>query len=49
MQLSPLLIEHLFSIIYELGTWSQDSNSYFTLKDYLCGGVKLAKNADSDK
>ena len=37
-----------FFIIYELGTWSQDLNSNFTLKDWLFGDVKLAKNADPD-
>ena len=35
-------------IVYELDAWSRDLN-YFTLKDWLFGGVKLAKNADSDK
>ena len=28
--------------VYELHTWSRDLNSYFTLKDCLFGGVKLA-------
>ena len=36
-------------MIYELGTWSQDLNSDFTLKDYLFGSGKLAKNADPDR
>ena len=31
------------SIVYELGTWSRDLNSDFTLKDCFFGGVKLAK------
>ena len=35
--------------MYELDKWSQDSNSDFTLKDCLCGGVKLAENATLDK
>ena len=38
-----------FFIAYELDIWSQDLNSDFTLKDCLFGGVKLAKNADTDK
>ena len=38
-----------FFIVYELDTWSRDLNSDFILKDYLFGGVKLAKNADPDK
>ena len=38
-----------FCIFYELDTWSRDLNSDFTLKNYLLGGFKLAKNADIDK
>ena len=34
---------------YELDTCSQDLSSNFTLEDSLFGGIKLAKNADSDK
>ena len=37
-----------FFTVYELDTWSQDLNSDFTLKDYLFGGVKLAKDTDPD-
>ena len=36
-------------IVYKLDMWSRDLNSDFTLKDYLYGGVKLAKNTDPDK
>ena len=39
----------IFFIAYELDTQSRDLNSDFTLKDFLFGGVKLAKNADPDK
>ena len=39
---------HLF-IVYELDTWSQDTNSDFTLKNCLFGSVKLTENADLDK
>ena len=38
-----------FFIVYELGTWSQDLNSNFTLRDCLFRGVKLASNAHPDK
>ena len=38
-----------FFISQELDTWSRDLNSNFSLKDYLIGGIKLAKNADPDK
>ena len=44
---SPHIINCL--IIYELDTWSRDLNSNFTLKDYILGGVELAKNAEPDK
>ena len=33
-------------IVYELGTWSQDLNTDFTLKDELFRSVKLTKNVD---
>ena len=36
-------------IVYELDTWSWDLNTDFILKDCLFEGVKLVKNADSDK
>ena len=36
-------------IVYELDTWSRNLKSEFTLKDCLFWGVKLAKNADTDK
>ena len=39
----------IFCIIYELATQSQDLNTYSALKQYLFGGVKLAKNADPGK
>ena len=39
----------IFFIVYELGTWSRDLNSDFTLKDCLFGDVKLTKNANPDK
>ena len=39
---------HLF-IVYELDTWSQDTNTDFTLKNGLFGSVKLTENADPDK
>ena len=29
-------------------TWSLNISSNFTIKDYLLGGVKVAKNADPD-
>ena len=38
-----------FFIVYELGTWPRDLDSTFSLRGCLFGGVKLAKNADSDK
>ena len=38
-----------FFIVYELGTWSRDLNSDFTLKDCLFRVVKLAKNTDQNK
>ena len=38
-----------FFIVYELDTWSRDSNSDFISKDCLFGDVKLPKNADPDK
>ena len=51
MQLSFLWIEWFFFIfiVYKLDTWSRDLNSDVTLKDYLFGGGKLAKNIDVDK
>ena len=36
-------------MVYELDVWSRDLNIVFTLKDYLFGAVKLAKNADPEK
>ena len=38
-----------FLIIYQLDTWSQDLNTYFTMKDCLFGAVKLNKNVDPNK
>ena len=38
-----------YFIVYKLDVWSQDVNSYFTLKECLFGGAKLAKNTDLDK
>ena len=35
--------------VYELGAWSWNLNSDFTLSDCWFGGVKLAWNADPDK
>ena len=45
---SPPNITKYF-IVYELDTWPRDLNSDFTSKDFLFGGVKLAKNPDPDK
>ena len=39
----------IFFSVYELDTWSRDSNSNFTLKYCLFAGTKVAKNADLDK
>ena len=36
-------------IVHELDTWSWDLNSSVTLKDWVFGSVKLAKDADVDK
>ena len=36
-------------IVYELGTWSRDSNMDSTLGDFLFGAVKLAKNTNPEK
>ena len=47
IQLMHLVIEQIFFIVHELDTWSWDLN--FPLKDCLFRGVKLDKNADSDK
>ena len=44
-----LLLLQTEQIVYKLDTRSRDLNSDFTLKDYLFGGVKLAKNSDPDK
>ena len=41
--------EIIFFIVYDLDTWSRDSNTFFTLKDYLFGGAKLTINTDLDK
>ena len=46
---TPLNIINFYVFFYELDTLSQDSNSDFTEKDCLFGGVTLAKNADPDK
>ena len=35
--------------VYELGTWSQELNAEFTLKDCLFGAVKLTEITDADK
>ena len=35
--------------MYKLDRWSQDLNAKFTLKDYLCGNVKITKNVDPNK
>ena len=36
-------------IVYQLGTWSQELNADFTIKDCLFESVKIIKNADTDK
>ena len=36
-------------LLFELDTWLRDLSSDFTLKGYLYGGVKLAKNTAPDK
>ena len=36
-------------IVYELGTWSQNVNTDFTLKDSLLRSVNLTKNSDPDE
>ena len=36
-------------MVYKLDIWSQYLNFDFTLRYYLCRGVKLTINADSDK
>ena len=36
-------------IVYELVTSSRDCRTNFTIRDWLFGAVKLAKNADHDK
>ena len=38
-----------FFLDYELGTWSRDLNTDFTLKNCLFGSVKLTKSAYPDK
>ena len=45
---TPNNVVNLF-IVYELGIWSRDLNTDFTLKDCLFGAVKLTKNTDPDK
>ena len=45
---SPPNIIILFTV-HKLDAWGLNLNSDLTLKDCLCGSVKLAKNADSDK
>ena len=42
---TPDKVVNLF-IVYDLGTWSQDLNTDFTLKDSLFRSVKLSKNVD---
>ena len=42
---TPDKVVNLF-IVYDLGTWSQDLNTDFTLKDSLFRSVKLTKNID---
>ena len=32
--------------VYELGTWSQDLNLDFTVKDFFFGAINSTKNAD---
>ena len=39
----------IFFTVHKLDAWGLNLNSDLTLKDCLCGSVKLAKNADSDK
>ena len=36
-------------ISYILNPWLRNSNTGFTLNNYLCGYVKLRKNANPDK
>ena len=36
-------------IVYQLGTWSQELNADFTIKDCLFESVKIIKNVDTDK
>ena len=36
-------------IVYELDTWLRDSNMDSTLRDFLFGAVKLAKNTNPEK
>ena len=36
-------------IDYELGTWSQNVNTDFTLKDSFLRSVNLTKNSDPDE
>ena len=38
-----------FFIVHKLDKQTRDLNSDFTLKDYLFGGTKLAKNVDAGK
>ena len=38
-----------FFVIYELDTWSKDSNSEYFLEDCLFGSANLSKNSDLDK
>ena len=45
---TPNNVVNLF-IVYELGRWSRDLNTDFTLKDCLIGAVKLTKTADAGK
>ena len=44
---APRNVVNLY-IAFKLGTWSQDLNADFTLKDCLLGAAELIKNADPD-
>ena len=36
-------------IAFKRDTWSRDFNTHVAIGDWLCGTVKLTKNADPDK
>ena len=42
---TPNNVVNLF-IVYELGTWSQDLNDKFTLRNSMFGTVNLTKNGN---